>query len=227
MTLRRSFAPAAVGAGLCALALAACGPDNASIGTAASTDHVEPSTTATARATSSPGVPSTRPTPAASPSLAGKAATTVTPAPRATTTDPNVISFNGLGGIRIGQSIDQLTAAGKLKKTTHGCARQLVGITHAEPIFDHDTLAFIWAFPPLHTPEGIMVGSTKIALDEAYPNAERLSPPSGSPTFAGSLVRHPNGVAYLVLHDGQTVQKLIVGNEDAVRTLYTQRLDTC
>ncbi|WP_344079132.1 hypothetical protein [Luedemannella helvata] len=226
--MRRSFAPAAATAGLCALALAACGPDNASIGTAASTDHTDQVTTAAAQGTPrSPVIPSPRPTPVAAPSASIKAATTATPAPAPTTGDPNVISFNGLHGVQIGQSVGELTAAGKLAEATHGCARQFVGVDHADPVFDHDRLAFIWAFPPLHTPEGIMVGDTKVALDEAYPNAERLTPPAGSPAFAGSFVRHPNGVAYLVLHDGQTVQKLIVGAEDAVRALYTQRLDTC
>lgn len=212
--MRRFLAPAtALGAGLFALALTACTPETAGIGAAAPepTDHT---TSAASRGTSradltrppSPSVPSTSPE---------------------TTTDPNVISFEGTHGVRIGQSIDELTAAGAMAPASPGCARHFSDFSYADPVFDEEKLAFIWAYPPLHTPEGVMVGTKVAALHNAYPTAERLTPPAGSPTFDGALVRNPNGVAYLILHDGDSVQKLIVGREDAVRMLYTNRLDTC
>jgi hypothetical protein len=213
--MRRFRAPAtALGAGLFALALTACTPETAGIGAAApeSADHT---TSAASRGASRTDVtlsPSPSPTPSASP---------------AATTDPNVISFEGTHGVRIGQSIEELTAAGAMAPASPGCARPFSDFSYADPVFDNEKLAFIWAYPPLHTPEGVMVGTEVAALHDAYPTAERLTPPAGSPTFDGALVRNPNGVAYLILHDGDTVQKLIVGREDSLRMLYTNRLDTC
>ncbi|WP_344128552.1 hypothetical protein [Luedemannella flava] len=231
--MRRSFTPAvAVSAGLCAVALTACTPENSSIGAAPSSDAADRHTAVTTRsAPRSPAIPSPRPTPAAPATRvsAPEAATFVTPAPQPTSasTDPTVISYEGTNGVRIGQTVAELTEAGLLASPTPGCSRRFAGIDYADPVFDHDRLAFIWAYPPLHTPEGVMVGTAIADLNRAYPNAERLTPPAGSPTFDGALVRNPNGVAYLILHDGLAVQKLIVGAENAVRMLYTQRLDTC
>jgi hypothetical protein len=83
----------------------------------------------------------------------------------------------------------------------------------------------IWAYPPLHTPEDVMVGTPMSAVRAAYPQARSL--PSTPGLFDALLVANGLGQAYLILHDGTIVQKLIVGVEAAARRLYASRLDTC
>ena len=233
MTMRRSFA--AFGVGLCGVALTACTPEISSIGTASRGDAREADRTATVASRGAGRTPSVTPGPSAQLAttavpvpLTASVLPAATVAPSATTSaDADVISFGGTHGVRIGQTIAELTGAGLLGAETAGCARHFSTFPYADPVFDHETLAFIWAYPPLHTPEGVMVGTPVSRLRDAYPAAERLIPPTGSPTFDGALVHNPNGVAYLILHDNDSVQKLIVGREDAVRMLYTHRLDTC
>jgi hypothetical protein len=100
-----------------------------------------------------------------------------------------------------------------------------VGIEGASPVFEDNRLVLIWANPPLHTPEDVMVGSPMRVVRAAYPRGVTL--PSAPGLFAALLVANGLGQAYLILHDEAIVQKLIVGLEAAARRLYASRLDTC
>jgi hypothetical protein len=100
-----------------------------------------------------------------------------------------------------------------------------VRLEAASPVFDDDELVLIWAYPPLHTPENVMVGTPVLHVRAVYPAAVTLPPSPGS--FPALLVANGVGEAYLILHDDAIVQKLIVGRETAARELYASRLDTC
>lgn len=151
-----------------------------------------------------------------------------TPAPYAIT-DPDVIDFTGARGVHFGETLTELVAAGFLSPTPSsvGCGRRFAGFGNADPVFEDDRLALIWAYPPLHTPEGVMVGTPLEQVKAVYPGAAPLLPPPGSYAFEALLVRGSGGSAYLILHDSFDVQKLIVGSENAARALYTDRLDAC
>ena len=145
----------------------------------------------------------------------------------ATTPDPNVVEFTGVRDLRLGASLRDLAAAGRVLTPEAACGPVVSGLPAASPVFDGDALVLIWAEPPLHTPAGVMVGSTVAAARQAYPEAEALVPPAGSTTFPGLLVRDGSGHALLMLHDGDRVQKLIVGLESYARRLYTTGYGSC
>jgi len=140
-------------------------------------------------------------------------------------TDPAVVNFVGTNGVHWGETMAELSAEGMMAPSPDGCGPRFVGIDGASPVFDNNRLVLIWANPPLHTPENVMVGSPMSAVRVAYPRAVAL--PSAPGLFAALLVANGLGQAYLILHDDAIVQKLIVGLETAARRLYASRLDTC
>jgi hypothetical protein len=140
-------------------------------------------------------------------------------------TDPTVINFVGTDGVRWGQTLAELRDTGVMAPSPDGCGPRFVGIEGAGPVFENDRLVLIWAYPPLHTPEDVMVGTPMPAVRVAYPRAMAL--PSTPGLFDAQLVANGLGQAYLILHDDANVQKLIVGLESAARRLYASRLDTC
>jgi hypothetical protein len=152
----------------------------------------------------------------------------VTPTALPATEDPNVIDFLGLREVAVGSSLADLTAAGAVAKDSTSCrGMRFTAVPYASPVFDGDKLVLIWANPPLHTPEGVTVGTS---LDEArrvFPSAVELTPPPGSAQFPGLLISGGEDHAYLLLHHDGQVQKLIVGLERHARLLFDTGFGTC
>jgi hypothetical protein len=151
---------------------------------------------------------------------------TADPAPAAATESPEVVSYQGLAGIRFGDSRTELAGEHGMVQASGDCAPQLPSYAGASPVFDDDRLVLLWADPPLHTPEGGAVGSPVATVNATYPEAEPLTAPLGSFQFDGLLVTSGDR-AYLFLHDGTTVQKLIVGYEEHARLLFNEGFGTC
>ena len=159
--------------------------------------------------------------------LVGPAACGRHPPTAQTSANPNVVDFTGVRDIRLGASLSQLAAAGRVLTPESACRPVAADLPAAGPVFDGDTLVLIWAEPPLHTPAGVMVGTPVAAVRRAYPSAEALVPPAGSTTYPGLLVGDGSGHAYLMLHDGDRVQKLIVGLESYARRLFATGFGSC
>jgi hypothetical protein len=162
--------------------------------------------------------------------LSGCTAATGSPSssPSATGATPtNVIDFAGLPGIAIGASLSELTKAGAITTTGPGCGPSFASLPNASPVFDADRLVLIWAYPPLHTPENVSVGSSIEAARKAYPSAVELSAPAGSHRYPGLLVTGPDDLTYLMLHDGGRVQKLVVGMQTYARMLVDTGFGVC
>jgi len=140
--------------------------------------------------------------------------------------DPHTVSYDGVAGITFGETSANLVSSGRLQPESEGCARQLVGTAELSPVFDAGRLVLLWVYPPYETPEGIHVGSTVADARRAYPVATALTPPAGSYVFPGLMVTSGDR-AYLFLHDGQTVQKAVVGFTEFARRLYTDGYGTC
>jgi len=148
-------------------------------------------------------------------------------APLPRSLDANTINFAGLRDIELGASLRELSAAGAVATEGPACGPTFTTISAASPVFDGDRLVLIWAHAPLHTPEGVMVGSSVAEVRQAYPSAVPLTPPPGSSTFPGLLVTGGGDRAYLLLHADGQVQKLIVGLERYVRFRFDRGFGTC
>jgi len=143
------------------------------------------------------------------------------PAQLAAAPGPNVVTFDGLRTIAFGDSAADLTARGLLTRPREGCGPQLADLPEASPVFLDERLVLLWANPPLTTPEGIGVDSSLADARAAYPKAMDLPAPKGSHRF-DALMTTEDDRAFLFLHDGTTVRKLIAGYaEDARRLLDT------
>ncbi len=142
---------------------------------------------------------------------------------------PDVIDFTGTHGITFGSTRSQLVSAHEVDTTpAAGCAGpQLTGIPYANPVFDHDKLVLIWAYPPLHTPEGVTVGTPLDQVHRLYPRAEALTAPTGSQQYPALLVTGAADRAYLFLYDQGQVQKVIVGFASAARELFRTGFGSC
>jgi hypothetical protein len=143
------------------------------------------------------------------------------------TTPTNVIDFAGLPGIAIGASRAELTKAGAITTAGPGCGPSFASLPNASPVFDADRLVLIWAYQPLHTPEGVSVGSSIEAARKAYPSAVDLSAPAGSHRYPGLLVTGPDDLTYLMLYDSSQVQKLVVGMQKYARMLVDTGFGAC
>ena len=140
--------------------------------------------------------------------------------------DPDLVTMRGLRGINIGATKPELVAAG-LVEPSGPCGPVFPSIPNASPVFDGDTLVLIWAHAPLRTPERITVGSTLDEARLAYPSAIELTRPPGATDYPGLLVTGETDRAILLLHDGTSVQKLIVGYESYARRLFDTRFGAC
>jgi len=144
----------------------------------------------------------------------------------ATSYGPQVVHFDGLRNIRFGHKVTDLTAQGFVNVSNQGCGPRFTDIPQASPVFADGVLVMMWFNPPLATPEGVMVGTPVSEVRKRYSTEVDLTPPAGSYTFPGLLVRNGDR-AYLFLHDGKTVQKEIAGYADYVRRLYTDGFGAC
>ncbi len=164
-------------------------------------------------------------TPAPGPTSAAATAPATATATRPA--DPDVIDFVGLRDILIGASMRELTASGVVATANPGCGPSFTALPYASPVFDGDELVLIWAYPPLRTPEGVMVGTSVDEARRAYPAAVELSRPAGSTQYPGLLVAGGDDRAYLLLYDAGEVQKLVVGMERYARLLFDAGFGTC
>ena len=76
------------------------------------------------------------------------------------------------------------------------------------------------------TPEGIGAGTPVSEVRAATPGAAALPAPPGSHRFAGLLARDGDR-AYLFLHDGVTVRKIIAGTRTGARRLFDEGYGPC
>src|SRR5690606_19077567 len=94
------------------------------------------------------------------------------------------------------------------------CAPRLPDHPEISPVLDRDDrLVLVWVNPPLQTAEGIGVGTPVDVVRRVHPGAEELRAPPGTQRFDGLLVTVGDR-AYLYLHDGAEVRKVIVGFAD-------------
>lgn len=142
------------------------------------------------------------------------------------TPDPTVITFTGVGDIRFGDSRADLDARYGTGQDEGDCAPRFDTVADVSPVFADDRLVLLWAQPPVHTPEEIRVGTSVDTVRDTYPDAEELSAPPGTFRFDGLLVASGDR-AYLLLHDGDTTQKLVAGFTEYCRRLFHENFGTC
>jgi len=151
------------------------------------------------------------------------------PPPRAgptATPASDVVDFDGVREMRFGQTERELTDRGVVVRDIPRCGPRMARPTGAGPLFVDGRLALMWADPPLRTPEGIAVGSTVADARRVYPAASDLAPPAGTYRFGG-LMNTRGDRAYLFLHDGRAIQKVIVGYARHARTLFAEGFTGC
>jgi hypothetical protein len=143
-----------------------------------------------------------------------------------TSNEPDVINLDGLRGIEFGESEEELTRRGALETQDAACAPGLTGMSTVSPTFDHDRLVLLWADSPVHTPEGVTIGTPVDQVRASYPAVTRLTAPRGTYRLDGLLARDGDR-AYLFLHDGRTVRKTIAGYADYAQRLFDEGFGTC
>ena len=155
------------------------------------------------------------------------AATVVTQStPPVEVNDSDVVTAQGLADVQVGDTRAELARDHDMAQGPGDCAPRLPDHPAVSPVFDDDLLVLLWAEPPLHTPEGITVGTPVTTLQEIHPDAERMTAEPGTYRFDGVLA--PAGAqAYLFLHDGRAVQKVIVGSTEHARLLFDVGFGTC
>ncbi|MFF5174172.1 hypothetical protein ACFY3U_16220 [Micromonospora sp. NPDC000089] len=140
--------------------------------------------------------------------------------------DAEVVGLDGLRGIEFGDSERELSRRGALRTDPDGCGPILTGHEDVGPIFVDDRLVLLWLDDPMSTPGGITVGTPVSEVWDRYPSATRLVAPHGTYRFDGLLARSGDR-AYLFLHDGVTVQKIVTGYADWARRLFAEGYDPC
>ena len=147
------------------------------------------------------------------------------PAQLAAAPGPNVVTFDGLRTIAFGDSAADLTARGLLTRPREGCGPQLADLPEASPVFLDKRLVLLWANPPLTTPEGIGVDSSLADARAAYPRPWTYPRPRQSPLRRAD--DDGGRPAFLFLHDGTTVRKLIAGYAEDARRLLDTGFGSC
>jgi hypothetical protein len=146
--------------------------------------------------------------------------------PPPATRPPDVVDYQGVRQMRFGETEGALTDRGVVVRDVPRCGPRMARPDGTGPVFVDGRLALVWADPPLRTPEGITVGSALADVRRAYPAGNDLAAPGGSYRFSG-LITTEGDRAYLFLHDGRKVQKLIVGYARHARTLFQQGYAGC
>lgn len=137
-----------------------------------------------------------------------------------------VIDLNGLRNVEFGDTEQELTRRGVLRSQVESCGPMLAGHETASPIFVDDRLVLLWVSAPIRTPEVITIGTPVSEVWSSYPSVTKLTAPQGTYRFDGLLARHGDR-AYLFLHDGRVVRKIIAGYADYARKLFDEGYGPC
>ncbi|WP_434742039.1 hypothetical protein [Micromonospora sp. SH-82] len=137
-----------------------------------------------------------------------------------------VVDLNGLPDVAFGDTEEELARRGVLRPEVDACGPLLTGHERASPIFIDDRLVLIWAGEPMATPEGVTIGTPLPEARARYPKAKRLDAPQGTYRFDGLLARRGDR-AYLFLHDGRQVRKVIAGYAHWARRLFDEGHGPC
>ncbi|MFF5071202.1 hypothetical protein ACFY2R_08335 [Micromonospora olivasterospora] len=137
-----------------------------------------------------------------------------------------VMDLNGLPDVEFGDTEQDLTRRGLLQAGVEACGLTLAGHAAASPVFVDDRLVLLWVDDSFRTPEGITVGTPVAEVQARYRTTHRLVAPQGTHRFDGLLAASGDR-AYLFLHDGGTVRKVIVGYADWARRLFDEGHGPC
>ncbi|RGC65184.1 hypothetical protein C5N14_30020 [Micromonospora sp. MW-13] len=137
-----------------------------------------------------------------------------------------VVDLRGLRNVEFGDTEADLTRRGILRAEVDACGPTLAGHEEASPIFVDDRLVLLWLDDPVRTPEGVTVGTPVDQVRARYARVSRLDAPHGTYRFDGLLARRGDR-AYLFLHDGRTVRKIIAGYADWARRLFAEGYGPC
>lgn len=140
--------------------------------------------------------------------------------------DSPVVTAAGLPDVRVGDTRTTLVHEQDLRQRPGDCSPRLPEYPSVSPVFDDDELVLLWADPPVRTPDGIGVGSPVDEVRAVYPDTEALRAPEGSYQFDG-LLADAGERASLFLHDGDQVQKVIVGYDAHLQRLFQDGFGTC
>ncbi len=137
-----------------------------------------------------------------------------------------VVDLDGLADIDFGATESELTRRGILRTDVDACGPTLAGHEMVSPIFINNRLVLLWAGDPVRTPEGITAGTPIAEVRDTYSTVRQLRAPQGAHRFDGLLARDGDR-AYLFLHDGHTVRKIIVGYADWAHRLFVEGHGPC
>ncbi|MER7334471.1 MULTISPECIES: hypothetical protein [unclassified Micromonospora] len=138
----------------------------------------------------------------------------------------DVVGLHGLGNVEFGDTEDELTRRGILRTDVDACGPSLAGHDTTSPIFVEDRLVLLWLGDATRTPEGVTAGSPVDEVWSRYPSVRELAAPHGTHRFDGLLARQGDR-AYLFLHDGRAVRKIIVGYAEWAQRLFEEGHSPC
>ncbi|WP_341718022.1 hypothetical protein QQG74_30230 [Micromonospora sp. FIMYZ51] len=130
-----------------------------------------------------------------------------------------VVGLDGVADVDFGDTESELTRRGILRTDVDACGPTLAGHDMISPIFIEGRLVLLWAGDPVQTPEGVTAGTPVAEVRGRYPRMRNLRAPHGTYRFDGLLARDGDR-AYLFLHDGHTVRKIIAGYASWARRLF-------
>ncbi|WP_405116638.1 hypothetical protein [Micromonospora sp. NBC_01405] len=137
-----------------------------------------------------------------------------------------VVNLRGLRNVEFGDTGADLTRRGILRAEVDACGPTLAGHEATSPVFVDDRLVLLWLDDPVRTPEGVTVGTPVDQVGARYAQVSRLIAPHGTYRFDGLLARRGDR-AYLFLHDGRTVRKIIAGYANWARRLFAEGHGPC
>jgi hypothetical protein len=137
-----------------------------------------------------------------------------------------VVDLDGLPDVEFGDTGTDLARRGILSSGVDACGPALAGHGGTSPVFVDDRLVLLWLDDPVRTPEGITVGTPVGEIRSRYRSVSRLDAPRRTYRFDGLLARSGDR-AYLFLHDGRTVRKVIVGYAEWARRLFAEGHGPC